>query len=93
MRPSLLVFRKSSFQSGIIYINFPSLKESKGLGVWGYKATIPDWATTGLSGAILKAITDEPIIEKAKTLGEMVSSVGRGRDIAVRVVAKLAYAA
>lgn len=75
--------------------NFASLTEMAGVGVWGCKKTSPEWTVEDLSASILKVIgNDEPgikIRETAKQLGDKIRSREKGRDIAAREVAKLAY--
>ncbi len=75
--------------------NFAALAETIGVGVWGCKEITPDWTSECLTGSLLRALDGSPDIvslrNKAKQLGDKVQARDKGRDIAAREVAKLAY--
>ena len=74
--------------------NFAALAETIGVGIWGCKATTPDWTSECLASSLLRLLDggQESISfsDKAKQLGDKVQARGRGRDIAAREIAKLA---
>jgi hypothetical protein len=65
------------------------------VGVWGCKETSPDWTRECLTSSLLRALdgTRDSVSfrNKAKQLGDKVQAGDKGRDIAAREVAKLAY--
>ncbi|KAJ3537421.1 hypothetical protein NM208_g6321 [Fusarium decemcellulare] len=75
--------------------NYAALAETIGVGVWGCKETTPDWTSECLTTALLQVLDDSQdsisFRNKAKQLGDEVQAGGRGRDIAAREIAKLAY--
>jgi hypothetical protein len=75
--------------------NFAALAETIGVGVWGCKETTPDWTSECLTSSLLRILdgTQNSVSfrNKAKLLGDKVQAGDKGRDIAAREVAKLAY--
>ncbi|KAJ4251887.1 hypothetical protein NW762_011184 [Fusarium torreyae] len=75
--------------------NYAKLVETTGIGVWACPSTNPDWTVDELAEAFLKVVDGEESVsirEKAKTLGEKMQAGEKGRDLAARKVAELAYA-
>lgn len=77
--------------------NFAALVETLGVGVWGCKPSSPEWTAECLSKAILKTVdgSQESLTmrEKAKQLGDKINLREKGRDVAAKEIAKLAYVA
>ncbi|KAG9253746.1 uncharacterized protein F5Z01DRAFT_127520 [Emericellopsis atlantica] len=71
--------------------SFAALAETLGVGSWGCRQTSPEWTSECLSESLLKVIGDDNMREKASALGEKVRARGKGRDIAAKEIAKLAY--
>ncbi|RGP72018.1 2-hydroxyacylsphingosine 1-beta-galactosyltransferase [Fusarium longipes] len=75
--------------------NYASLAETYGVGVWGCPGTSPNWTAEGLSQAFLKVLdggeASVAMREKARKLGDRIQAAEKGRDVAARKVAELAY--
>lgn len=75
--------------------NFAALAETIGVGVWGCKEITPDWTSECLTSSLLRALDGArdgvSFRNKAKQLGDKVQAGDKGRDVAAREVAKLAY--
>lgn len=75
--------------------NYAALAENIGVGIWGCKETTPEWTSGCLTDSLSKALDGAPhgvsIRNKAKELANEVQARERGRDIAAREIAKLAY--
>jgi hypothetical protein len=63
--------------------------------VWACKETTPDWTSECLTNSFLRALegAQESVSFrlKAKQLGDKVQAGDKGREIAAREIAKLAY--
>lgn len=75
---------------------FAALSETIGVGVWGCKKTSPEWTAECLEEALLATVdgrraATSVMQEKARMLGEEVRLREKGRDVAAREIAKLAY--
>ncbi|KAM0547286.1 hypothetical protein ACHAPJ_010421 [Fusarium lateritium] len=75
--------------------NYAALAETAGVGIWGCKATTPDWTSECLAAALLQVIhggqVSVSLTKRAKQLGDKVRAGEKGRDIAAGEVARLAY--
>ncbi|KAF4966991.1 hypothetical protein FSARC_5399 [Fusarium sarcochroum] len=75
--------------------NYAALAETAGVGVWGCKATTPGWTSDCLATALLQLVdggqVSVSLTRHAKELGDKVKAGDKGRDIAAREIAKLAY--
>jgi UDP:flavonoid glycosyltransferase YjiC (YdhE family) len=75
--------------------NYAALAETIGVGVWSCKETTPDWTSECLTKSLLKVLDGArgsvSFRNKAKQLGDKVQAGDKGRDIAAREIAKLAY--
>jgi UDP:flavonoid glycosyltransferase YjiC (YdhE family) len=73
--------------------DFAQLVEDLKIGVWGCRATSPDWTTECLQQAILLVLKDSPdsllMARNAASFGELARK-SLGRDVAAREVARLA---
>ncbi|KAM5349592.1 hypothetical protein ACJ41O_006097 [Fusarium nematophilum] len=76
--------------------NNAGLAQTIGVGEWACRDTSPDWTAEELTRAMLKVLdggeASIAMREKARQLGERVQAAEKGRDIAARTVARLAYA-
>ncbi|KAF4969300.1 hypothetical protein FSARC_3455 [Fusarium sarcochroum] len=75
--------------------NYAKLVETIGIGVWACPTTSPKWTVDELAQAFLKVVDGEESVsirEKARALGEKMQAGEKGRDLAARKVAELAYA-
>lgn len=74
---------------------FAALAEGSGVGFWACKESSPAWTPECLGAAFIEILSDGPANaarrQKAKQLGDAVQAKEKGRDIAAREVAKLAY--
>jgi hypothetical protein len=75
--------------------NYAALVENIDVGVWACKATSPDWTSECLTASFLRALDDGKnslsLRENAKRIGIKVQANDKGRNIAAREIAKLAY--
>ncbi|KAJ4253840.1 hypothetical protein NW762_010235 [Fusarium torreyae] len=75
--------------------NYAALAETAGVGIWGCKATTPDWTSECLAAALLQVIdggqVSASLTKRARQLGDKVRGGDKGRDIAAREIVKLAY--
>lgn len=75
--------------------SFAALGETVGVGIWGCRDTTPEWTSECLSSSFLKALDggfhSVSLRDKAKEIGDRVRAGDKGRDIAAREIAKLAY--
>lgn len=71
--------------------NFAGLAETIGVGVWACKESSPHWGSECLASSFLEVLDSATIRNKARQLGDKVQAGDKGRDVAAREVAKLAY--
>jgi UDP:flavonoid glycosyltransferase YjiC (YdhE family) len=69
------------------------LVENLNIGVWGCRATSPDWTAECIQQAVLSVLKDSPanlsMARNAASFGELARK-SVGRDVAAREVARLA---
>ncbi|KAH6685851.1 hypothetical protein F5X68DRAFT_209414 [Plectosphaerella plurivora] len=74
--------------------SFAALAEDMGVGVWGCRATSPDWTRECLRDSLLDLLDKGPVAQErrdaARILGDNVRKGGKGKDIAAGEIAKLA---
>ena len=72
--------------------NFAQLAEQVGVGVWGCRATSPDWTAECLSQAIITVADKGHAAFKsaATNISDAYQRRGRGRDVAASIIAQLA---
>ncbi|KAL6922729.1 hypothetical protein FSHL1_000003 [Fusarium sambucinum] len=75
--------------------SYAALVETIGIGVWACPATSPKWTVEGLTHAFLKVLdggeASVSMREKAREVGDKMQATEKGRDVAARKVAELAY--
>ncbi|PCD32332.1 hypothetical protein FGRA07_09584 [Fusarium graminearum] len=75
--------------------SYAALVETIGIGVWACPATSPKWTVEGLTHAFLRVLdggeASVSMREKARELGDKIQATEKGRDVAARKVAELAY--
>ncbi|KAH7308482.1 hypothetical protein B0I35DRAFT_360877 [Stachybotrys elegans] len=74
--------------------NYAALVGDLGIGVWACPETSPNWSSECVGDAILKVVDSEAsaaIKAKASQLGAKVQAQPKGREVAAREIAKLAY--
>jgi len=73
--------------------DFAQLVETLKIGIWGCRATSPDWTAECIQQAILFVLKDSPasssMARNAASFGELARK-SVGRDVAAREVARLA---
>ena len=75
--------------------NYAALAETIGVGVWACPSTSPNWTVEDLTQAFMKVLdggeASVAMRQKARELGNNIQASEKGRDVAAKKVAELAY--